>query len=319
VQTLNADGVRWDVSFSLNDYRDDQKNQPVANTSDASIKLGSTPGTRMELRNGQLCFVNDNFKAADGSNAIALGSGYYFRNIWKEVTTAALQPGANLSDLRLRDDGVLVAKASDGTTLFSFSPSYGNALISTPIPNEKLSGLTRKTLVQGITYQAPIGGDVLQPGQRLNPGDYLLSANGRFLATMQSDGNFVVQTLRRDGITWDVSFSLNNYIDSKSNQPAVNISDSSIKLGSTPGTRLELRDNGQICFINDKFKSADGSNTIALDGGFYARAGTTWKVKTEALPAGSSLSELRLGDDGVLVAKASAPACSALSPAMPAT
>jgi hypothetical protein len=145
--------------------------------------------------------------------------------------------------------------------------------------------------------------DVLLPGQRLKSGDYLLSANGRFMALMQADGNFVVQTLNADGVSWDVSFSLNDYVDRGYKKPVGNSADPSVLLGSTEGTSLEIR-NGVPVFVNDRFRTSDGSNAIALASGFYVRGGTGRDVTTPALPANASFQQLSLNNNGVLEAKA---------------
>jgi len=453
VQTLNADAVSWDVSFSLNDYKDKQYNQPVANPADASVKLGGTAGTSLEIRNGVLVFVNDRFRAADGSNAIGLDSGFYVRaGSTKSVTTRSLPGNANFQQLSLNDSGVLEAKASDDTILFAFDPYYSASTIQTPIPADKLNGLSLKRnldsepvqpigtaavganngsptllavanagdltglrtvtararlidvgqlfnqwlagftppgndeielkaalaefstglnnelipfdpqardaalvskanleLVAGVLEElAPNAGasflnfveskssgyeqlpvnlvstfgdlpssavvaDALQngqdahlllPGQRLKPGDYLLSANGRFMALMQADGNFVVQTLNADGVRWDVSFSLNDYVDKEYKKPVANAADSLVVLGSTAGTSLEIR-NGALAFVNDRFRAGDGSNAIALATGTYTRNGATNNVSTRSLPNNTSFQQLSLNDSGVLEAKAS--------------
>lgn len=452
VQTLNADGKRWDVSFSLNDYKDKQYNQPVANPADASVKLGGTAGTSLEIRNGVLVFVNDRFRAADGSNAIGLDGGFYVRaGSTKSVTTRSLPGNANFQQLSLNDSGVLEAKANDDTILFAFDPYYSASTIQTPIPADKFNGFSLKRnldsaslrpigtaavgsnngsptllavadagdltglrtvvakarlidvgqlfeqwlagftppgndeielkaalaefstglnneltpfdpqardaalvskanleLVAGVLEElAPNAGasflnfveskspgyeqlpvnlvttfgdapssavvadalqngqaaQVLLPGQRLKPGDYLLSANGRFMALMQPDGNFVVQTLNADGVRWDVSFSLNDYEDAGYKRPVANPTDPSVVLGSTTGTSLEIR-NGALTFVNDRFRASDGSNAIALASGFYVRGGNGRTVTTRALPANTSFQQLSLNNSGVLEAKA---------------
>jgi hypothetical protein len=136
-------------------------------------------------------------------------------------------------------------------------------------------------------------GDVLLPGQRLRAGDYLLSPNGLFMAVMQADGNFVVQTRRSDIDAWDVSFSLNDYKNDQNNQ-----------IPFIQGTSLELR-NGKLTFVNEGFGTADGSNAIAVTTGSYRRGNANRQVTVKDLAAGTSLSELRLGNDGVLRATAS--------------
>ena len=462
MQTLKSDGVNWDVSFTLRGYLEARLSSgsfpittfgaPIANTEDSSVKLGSTPGTSLEIRNGTLAFVNDRFRAGDGSKAIALTSGVVTSNgVSTTVTTESLPANAVFQDLSLTDSGVLVAKASDGTTLFSFDPSYSQANNQAAIPEAKLSGLTLKVALdqapraigtaavgsndgaptllaiseaagtaalrtvvararlidvgqlfnQWLAGFTPPGNDeielkaaldefstglkneltpfdplardaalvskanlevvagvledlvpnagasflnfveskapgyeqqpvnlvasfgdaptsavvagllangqaahLLLPGQRLKPGDYLLSANGRFMALMQADGNFVVQTLNADGVRWDVSFSLNDYVDMQYKKPVANAADASVVLGSTAGTSLEIR-NGVLSFVNDRFLTADGSNTIALTSGFYVRGGTARDVTTRALPANASFQQLSLNDNGVLEAKAS--------------
>ena len=452
VQTLNADGVRWDVSFSLNDYKDSNYNKPVANSADSSVKLGSAPGTKLEIRNGALTFVNDRFRASDGSNGIALAGGFYVRGGGaRTVTTRSLAQNTQFQDLSLNDNGVLEGRASDGTILFTFEPYYTNT-IQGAIPLSKLSGfnlkrnldqaplqpigtaavgsnggastllalaeaggtaglrtvvararvinvgllfdqwmagftppdpadtelsaaleafssglkdelepfdpqapdaaLVSKTnleLVTGVLEelvpnagasflnfaesqapgyeQLPVNlvatfGDaptsavvadglangqaanVLLPGQQLKPGDHLLSPNGRFMALMQADGNFVVQTLNADGVRWDVSFSLNDYKDRQYNRPPANPADSSVVLGSVPGTLLEIR-NGALTFVNDRFSASDGSDGIALASGFYVRGGGARTVTTRSLAQNAQFQELSLNDNGVLEAKAS--------------
>ena len=452
VQTLNADGVRWDVSFSLNDYVDRGYKRPVANPADPSVLLGSTTGTSLEIRNGVLVFVNDRFRASDGSNAIALASGFYVRGgTGRDVTTRALPANANFQQLSLNDSGVLEAKATDGTILFTHEPYYSLSIIQDPIPAAKFNGLSLKRnldsaplqpigtaavganngsptllavanagdltgmrtvtarvrmidvgqlfdqwlagftppdpgntdltaalaafssglkneltpfdpqardaalvskanleLVEGVLEElAPNAGasflnfveskspsyeqlpvklvttfgdapsssvladalqngqpsDVLLPGQRLKSGDYLLSPNGRFMALMQADGNFVVQTLNADGVRWDVSFSLNDYVDRGYKRPVANPADPSVLLGSTTGTSLEIR-NGVPVFVNDRFQASDGFNAIALVSGFYVRGGAGRDVTTRALPANANFKQLSLNDSGVLEAKA---------------
>lgn len=459
VQTLKPDGVNWDVSFTLRGYLKDRRfsgfvgsfGAPIANTEDSTVKLGSTAGTSLEIRNGTLAFVNDRFRAGDGSKAIALTNGVVVSNgVSTSVTTESLPANAVFQDLSLTDSGVLVAKASDGTTLFSFNPSYSGAISRAAIPAARLSGLTLKValdqalrpiataavgsndgaptllaiseaagtaalrtvvvrarlvdvgqlfnqwlagftppgndeielkaalaefstglqkeltpfnpqaldaalvskanleLVAGVLEElAPNAGasflnfveskspgyeqlpvnlvasfgdeptsavvadvlkngqaaQVLLPGQRLKPGDYLLSANGRFMALMQPDGNFVVQTLNADGVRWDVSFSLNDYEDAGYKRPVANPTDPSVVLGSTTGTSLEIR-NGALTFVNDRFRASDGSNAIALASGFYVRGGNGRTVTTHALPANTSFQQLSLNNSGVLEAKA---------------
>jgi hypothetical protein len=46
--------------------------------------------------------------------------------------------------------------------------------------------------VVAITYGAGVAARVLQPGQRLVAGEVMHSAEGRYVATLQHDGNFVV-------------------------------------------------------------------------------------------------------------------------------
>lgn len=460
VQTLKSDGVNWDVSFTLLGYSENRRfsgfggslGALMANTEDSTVKLGSTAGTSLEIRNGTLAFVNDRFLAGDGTKAIALINGVVLSNggVFTNVFTESLPANAVFQDLSLTDSGALVAKASDGTTLFSFNPSYSGAISRAAIPAARLSGLTLKValdqalrpiataavgsndgaptllaiseaagtaalrtvvararlvdvgqlfnqwlagftppgndeielkaalaefstglknelipfdpqaldaalvskanleLVAGVLEelvpnagafflnfveskapgyeQLPVNmvasfgdaptsavvadvlkngqaADVLLPGQRLKPGDYLLSPNGRFMALMQADGNFVVQTLNADGVRWDVSFSLNDYQDRQYNPPVANQADPSVQLGGTPGTSLEIR-NGVLTFANDRFRGSDGSTAFALASGFYVRRGT-WKVTTRALPANANFQQLSLNDSGVLEAKAS--------------
>lgn len=94
--------------------------------------------------------------------------------------------------------------------------------------------------------------DVLLPGQQLRAGEYLISANGKYIALMQADGNLVVQALYTNG-SWAQSFTLNDYRD-RNNQKAT----------ITAGTTLELRD-GQLTFAY-----ANGE-IFTLDGGTYQR------------------------------------------------
>ena len=135
--------------------------------------------------------------------------------------------------------------------------------------------------------------DTLLPGQQLMAGEYLLSANGQYMVIMQTDGNLVVQASYANGM-WAQSFTLNDYRDRNGKQASV-----------AAGTTLELR-NGQL-----KFVYANG-DTFALDGGTYQRgwdvpnrAYYKHAVTTNPLPNGTSLSELRLTNDGVLEARAS--------------
>ena len=432
----------WSMAFTLNNLQN-RFNQSINIGSPAGSPLiGSTPGTRLAIQDGKLTFISDRWQAAFGSPSFQPSSGYY-RRLDRDyaVSVTDLPSGTTFKDLRLTDAGVLEAKASDGTILFSFEPSYANDLADGAIPSQALyssdtlaqasftpigtaitaandqaptllglapdrNGSTQLSLllqseravdiaalydewfasfpaastaeeraeitsfntllkqkllpfdptagdaaatsaknldtltallealtpnagssfnnyVEGRSpvYSQPSitllktygdspsatlfasgttpaqGGDVLLPGQRMAPGDYLLSPNGHFMAHMQNDGNFVVQTLRNDGTSWDVSFSLNDYINDKGKQPIRNF-------GSTPGTQLELR-NGRLKFVNDSFRVGDGSNAIALNNGLYRRYGKDYQVSTSALSTGSVLTELRINDQGILEAKAS--------------
>ena len=450
VQTLNADGKSWDVSFSLNDVHTKFYQSINIGISSGDPLVGSTPGTQLELRGGKLAFVSDRFKAAYGFDSVALQPDYFYKRNDKfyAINVNSMPPGTAFQELRLGDDGVLEAKATDGTILFNYEPSYSPSIIQTPIPADKFNGLrnleseplqpigtaavganngsptllavanagdltglrtvvakarlidvgqlfdqwlagftppdpanTELTaalaefrtglnneltpfdpqardaalvskanleLVAGVLEElAPNAGasflnfveskspgyeqlpvnlvttfgdapssavvadalqngqavQVLLPGQRLKPGDYLLSPNGRFMALMQPDGNFVVQTLNADGVRWDVSFSLNDYEDARYKRPVANPTDSSVVLGSTTGTSLEIR-NGALTFVNDRFRASDGSNAIALASGFYVRGGNGRTVTTRALPANTSFQQLSLNNSGVLEAKA---------------
>ena len=450
VQTLNVDGVSWDVSFSLNDVYTKFYQSINIGISSGDPLVGSTPGTHLELRGGKLAFVSDRFKAAYGFDSVALQPDYFYKRNDKfyPINVNSMPPGTDFQELRLGNDGVLEAKAMDGTILFSYEPSYSTSIIQTPIPSEKFNGLrnlesaplqpigtaavganngspsllavanagnqtglrtvtsrvrlidvghlfdqwlagftppdpansdltaalaafssglkneltpfdpeardaalvskANLELVEGVLEElAPNAGasflnfveskspsyeqlpvnlvttfgddpsssvvadalqngqpaDVLLPGQRLKSGDYLLSPNGRFMALMQEDGNFVVQTLNADGVRWDVSFSLNDYVDRGYKKPVGNSADPSVVLGSTTGTSLEIR-NGVPVFVNDRFRASDGSNAIALASGFYVRGGTGRDVTTRALPANANFQQLSLNNNGVLEAKA---------------
>jgi hypothetical protein len=450
VQTLNADGVSWDVSFSLNDVYTKFYQSINIGISSGDPLVGSTPGTHLELRGGKLAFVSDRFKAAYGFDSVALQPDYFYKRNDKfyPINVNSMPPGTDFQELRLGNDGVLEAKATDGTILFSYEPSYSPSIIQTPIPSEKFNGLrnleseplqpigtaavganngsptllavanagnqtglrtvtarvrlidvgqlfdqwlagftppdpgntdltaalaafssglkneltpfdpqardaalvskANLELVEGVLEElAPNAGasflnfveskspsyeqlpvnlvttfgdapssavvadalqngqpaDVLLPGQRLKSGDYLLSPNGRFMALMQADGNFVVQTLNADGVRWDVSFSLNDYVDRGNKRPVANPADPSVLLGSTTGTSLEIR-NGVLVFVNDRFRASDGSNAIGLASGFYVRGGTGRDVTTRALPSNANFQQLSLNDSGVLEAKA---------------
>jgi hypothetical protein len=462
VQTLNADGVSWDVSFSLNDYKSEPLDPLLSVLAATGTPLGGTAGTSLEIRNGALTFVNnrfialnfvnDGFIGQNGSDSIALTSGTYFRNnAINTVTTRSIPNNASFQQLSLNDNGVLEAKATDGTILFTFAPSYSPSILQAPIPADKFNGLSLKgnldsaplqpigtaavganngsptllaaanagdltglrtvtararlidvgqlfdqwlagftppdpantdltaalaafssglkneltpfdpqardaalvskanlELVEGVLEElAPNAGasflnfveskspsyeqlpvnlvttfgdapsssvvadalqngqpaDVLLPGQRLKSGDYLLSANGRFMALMQEDGNFVVQTLNADGVRWDVSFSLNDYVYTGNKRPVANSADPSVLLGSTTGTSLEIR-NGALTFVNDRFFTGEGSNAIALTSGTYFRNNAINTVTTRSIPNNANFQQLSLNDNGVLEAKA---------------
>jgi hypothetical protein len=450
VQTLNADGVSWDVSFSLNDVYTKFYQSINIGISSGDPLVGSTPGTHLELRGGKLAFVSDRFKAAYGFDSVALQPDYFYKRNDKfyPINVNSMPPGTDFQELRLGNDGVLEAKATDGTILFSYEPSYSPSIIQTPIPSEKFNGLrnleseplqpigtaavganngsptllavanagnqtglrtvtarvrlidvgqlfdqwlagftppdpgntditaalaafssglkneltpfdpqardaalvskANLELVEGVLEElAPNAGasflnfvesrspsyeqlpvnlvttfgdapsssvvadalqngqpaDVLLPGQRLKSGDYLLSANGRFMALMQEDGNFVVQTLNADGVRWDVSFSLNDYVYTGNKRPVANSADPSVLLGSTTGTSLEIR-NGALTFVNDRFFTGEGSNAIALASGTYFRNNAINTVTTRSIPNNANFQQLSLNDNGVLEAKA---------------
>jgi hypothetical protein len=449
VQTLRSDGNSWDVSFSLDQYRRQADNSNLGYTANSSSLTLATDGT---------LHYNSYANLFSSPTDRILTSGQYTRNggTWT-VTANTLPANATVKGLKILNDGSLLATASDGTSLFSFVPSYGTNTISTPIPEAKLRSIGALKLAPGQANDqapmSPIGlaitsangeaptllglanpdssallarpgidatpqlrwlnpqpravdiaalydswfagfpqassqeqqtaldsfnsslkqqlkafaptaadaaqvsadnldlvagtlesivagagasfrnyvegqspaygqqpvtllqtygdapssdllingappiqnGDVLLAGQRMVAGDYLLSPNGRYMAAMQDDGNFVVQTLRSDGQTWDVSFSLNDYLDKNYFNNKVPI---------RTGTSLELR-SGALNFVNELFVASKGTNAIPIQQGFYVRGGTPYKVNVAGLPTGTSLSELRMGDDGVLRAKAS--------------
>ncbi|MEB3277183.1 MAG: LamG-like jellyroll fold domain-containing protein [Cyanobacteriota bacterium] len=444
VQAQRSDGS-WSVSFSLDALTTKFYQGLDIGLAPNIPRTGSTPGTRLEIRNNAITFVNDQWLETRGGTRVELPQGGYYKrgDNHYPLTINNLPAGTTFTGLQLTDAGVLEAKASDGTILFSFEPVYASDLATAPIPAEtrfnsdlfapdtflpigtaitavnngaptllalapERSGATRlrwllqnpravdiaalfddwfasfpaadtpeeqaeitsfnnllkqellafdptavdadttsarnldtltamlevlaanagssfRTYVEGrspVLFQPaisllqtygdppslstfigdtppPQSGDVLLAGQRMRPGDYLLSPNGRHMALMQSDGNFVVQALNSQG-TWNVSFSLNDYRQGSSEQlPVPNVNNTSIKLGTTPGTSLLLKD-GKLAFSNPAFQSADGTNAFALTSGIYRRFGDPYNVTVTAPAAGTSLSELRLGDDGIL-------------------
>ena len=58
-----------------------------------------------------------------------------------------------------------------------------------------------------LTYGFKLAADVLNMGESLRYGDYLVSKNGCFNATTTSNGNLVVYRMSANAVLWSTTFT----------------------------------------------------------------------------------------------------------------
>jgi hypothetical protein len=204
----------------------------------------------------------------DGNLVIYQGEGQ------KAVWSPNIQ-GKGATELIMQDDGNLVAYAPgkavwDSNTVNGGGASTFNITVSTPTPTATPKSTPKPTpstneclgVVNGRKYL----GAKITNGQRINADEYIASANKKFVAIMQGDGNFVVYN--SDQPLW------NSETNSKDGQFLILQSDGNVVIYTNNGTKA-VWDASTWGKRTTELIMQDDGNLVA-----YASAKAVWASDT---------------------------------------